>query len=123
MKRPAGFTILSIFLCWLAIAGFTNAATQYNSGHESRLIAILAFFYGVTSLTSAVGLWKLKAWAYRSFLAWSIVVVATMLAFQFGSYGIYRTPLLIFLGFSFIILALLALVARYIWKNLRATNN
>ncbi len=119
LKRPTGFTILSLLLGWLAVAGFANAVIHFKSNHGSILMGALAFFYGVTALTSTIGLWKLKSWAYRSFLAWSIVVVATLLAFQFG---MYRTPLLAFLGFSALILVLLAMVAIYIKNNLPATS-
>ena len=120
MKRPTGFTILSLFLGWLAIAGFANIMIQLKSAHGSKLMAILAFCYGATAITSAFGLWKLKSWAYGSFLAWTIVVVTILFTLQFGLYGMFRAPLLLFLCFTVFILVLLTLLARYIKKNLQA---
>ncbi|AGF77046.1 hypothetical protein UWK_00463 [Desulfocapsa sulfexigens DSM 10523] len=121
MKRPTGFTVISLILGWFAIGAFANGAMQLNAEHGSKIMAILAFSYGVTALASTVGLWKFKKWAYHSFLVWSLIVVATMLNLQFGMYGMYRAPFIAFLGFSVFILALLTFAVLYIKKNLTNT--
>ena len=118
MKRPTGFTILALFLAWVGIAGFVKVAIQFNSDHGTILMTLLAFLYGTTALATTIGLWKLKEWSYKSFIVWSIVVVAMMLTFQFGEYGMYRASMVPFLVFSVLVISLLYVLARYIKKNL-----
>jgi len=120
LKRPTGFTILSLFLGWVGIAGFVKVAMQFSSAHGTILMTILAFLYGSTAIATTIGLWKLKEWSYKTFIVWSIVVVAMMLTFQFGEYGMYRTSMVAFLVFSVLVLFLLYVLARYIKKNLSA---
>lgn len=42
-----------------------------------QLVRLGALTYGLTAAVAAIGLWKLRRWAFVAFLAWVIVVVST----------------------------------------------
>ena len=112
-KRPIGFSILAILLWWLTLAGVANAALPMGVMHPAW-----AFAYAVSAFIAALGLWKVRAWAFHAFLTWSAVVVFMMFAMQHGSLQI---PLLKFATFACLILILLSSGAIYIKKTLRKT--
>ena len=104
-QRPLGITILSLILGWLAVAGFGNAivwnlqivrdlARQIpNSGTASRMplggpmLTIVLLAYGATAAASCIGLWRMKAWAHRAYLAWCAVVLVSGIGMAFLSYA------------------------------------
>jgi len=112
-KRPIGFTILAIILWWLTLGGIANAALHMGGMHPIWPLA-----YAVTAFVAALGLWKVKAWAFQAFLAWSTVVVLVMFVMQHGH---FKVPLPMFIGFACFMLVLLSLGAFYIKKTIIKT--
>ena len=111
MKRPVGFTILALVLCWLALAGFGNAFVGPAQGG----FRVLAMIYGIAAISSAVGLYKMSAWANTALSIWAGVMVLTMIVMQLGQ---YRAALPVFVGFACIVLFLLWLIIRYVKRTL-----
>lgn len=112
MKRSAGITIVAILLFFLSFAAFGNLLAGIEP--KTSITKAITALYGLSALTTAIGLWKLKSWTFKSYLVWMVVIICTLLDFQFGRYGIYRAPIGIFAGFSVLVLTILGLLARYI---------
>ena len=112
-KRPIGFSILAIFLWWLTLAGVANAALPLGSMHPAWAVA-----YALTAFIAALGLWKVRVWAFHAFLTWSAVVVFIMFTMQFGG---LQAPFLKFAIFACFIVILLSLGAIYIKRTLKKT--
>jgi uncharacterized membrane protein len=83
---------MSLLLGWLAVAGFINAfawkaaALAFDETLPPRLsvfidaaqswgFTILALAYGLTALAAAIGIWRLRPWMARAFMAWSLAVL------------------------------------------------
>ena len=110
MKRPIGFTILAFFLCWLAVAGIGNVVV----GPAQGILRLFALAYAITAIITAIGLWKMKSWAYTAYLAWAGVVIVTMIVMQLGH---YKVAWLSFLGFACLVVLLLWLLASYVKRT------
>ena len=83
MKRPFGITICALLLGWLAIAGFGNGWIIL-SGQISELpksIGLIAFFYGITALSSTIGLWRMKPWGIIAVRSWMAVCLLFLIVF------------------------------------------
>jgi hypothetical protein len=122
--RSPGATLLALALSWLSIAGFGNAAIYVSGIHLSTMspaLAVAALFYGIAAAFAAFGLWFLKPWAPRAFLAWSACVLLTGVGFALSA------PASLVLGgpwsmalFSCVAAILLALLYRYVRGVVRA---
>jgi len=110
IKRPIGLTILALMLWWL-----TFAVIVYGFSHKDSLGTILPLSYAVTAFMSALGLWRMRAWAFNTFLAWIFVDVMMMLVMQ---RGLYELPLPEFTGFVLFMVLLLSACAFYIKRSL-----
>lgn len=93
MRRPTGFVILALLTGWLALAGFANAAVMMlpaaqEAGFGSPLLALGAVIYGGAAAAAAAGLWQVRPWALRAYLAWvgSVVLIELLFVFTFGRY-------------------------------------
>jgi hypothetical protein len=81
-----------LILGWLAIAGFGNAVVwrtakrsfqmpesspiwRFLEAASSPLFTVLALCYGATALAACVGIWRMRPWMDKAFLAWAIAVV------------------------------------------------
>lgn len=111
MKRPLGFTIMALFLGWLALAGIGNALI----GPAQGLLRFFALAYAIAAIATAIGLWKMRSWTFTAYLAWAGVVMLTMIAMQLGP---YRVALPAFVGFFCFILLLLWSLANYVKRTL-----
>jgi len=79
LKRPLGFTLLALALAWVSIGGFGLAywaATTQTGSVTSLAFGALGIVYGVSSLWSAVGLWRVRAWAWHPLLVWALASLA-----------------------------------------------
>ena len=98
---------MALALGWLAIAGIGNAFI----GPAHGIIRFLALIYAITAIVAAIGLWKMRMWAFPAYLIWAMAVILTMIAMQFGQ---YKTNFLIFAGFGCFVIFLLWLLAKYV---------
>jgi len=90
--RPAGLTAVSVVLGFLAIGALLDATFMpialLNLGPRlpsspfrvswaiaCAAIAITAAIYGTCGLAASIGLWKMRPWAPRAYLAWLVSVV------------------------------------------------
>lgn len=114
-KRPIGFTFIAFILFWLGIAAFGGlfAFSQQTLFHK-----VINAGYGLTALATAIGLWKLKDWVLKAYLAWCSSVVLLMLYMQFGAYGLYRTSMTGFITFAVIVSLMLTGIRMYITKKI-----
>jgi hypothetical protein len=111
MKRPVGFTIMALILGWLALAGAGNAFV----GPAQGLLRFFALAYAIAACVAAVGLWRMRSWAFAAYLVWAGVVLLTMIAMQLGR---YRVALPAFAGFACFVILLLWLLANYVKRSL-----
>ena len=114
MKRPVGFTILSLFLFWLTVGAIASLLTGYKTSD----MKILVVAYGVTSCIAALGLWRVKDWASKAFLTWAVVVLLLAFDLQFGAAGMFHLPMIAFIPWIVFVLLLLYLPAKYIRNRL-----
>ena len=114
MKRPFGFTLLSLFLLSLSFAAVGNLLVGYKTWDMKILIAA----YGLTAFAAALGLWRFKEWAYRAFCSWSVVVLLLNFDLQFGAAGMFHLPIIAFIPWTVFVLLLLYLPAKYIRNRL-----
>lgn len=134
VQRPAGAMVLALLLGWLSIGGFGNAViwrsvsgafdqslppqlAAFIAALQSPLWTILSLAYGVTALAAAIGIWQLRSWMSSAFLAWSVVVIATLVWLS------YAMPLessggrvLAIVFFILFMAGLLAVLYRYVAK-------
>jgi hypothetical protein len=116
MKRPIGFTILALVLGWLAFAGVGNAIF----GPAQGIMRFFAIAYGIAAIMVAIGLWKMKDWAFVAFLTWAGVVVIMMIAMQCWE---FRIAMPSFIGFACFVVILLWLLATYVKRTLSRMSN
>ena len=97
-QRPTGVTVASLLFGWLAIAGFGNAVVWNQPqilAAQPQLVLTLGgtFFtvaavaYGVTALATCIGLWRMKSWALRAYLAWSAAALTLALLFALSGFA------------------------------------
>ncbi len=114
MKRKFGASILAGVLAFLSVVGFGNAYAMFaEPGYGAPVLGILALLYGIAAFASAVGLWRMRKWAYRAFLSWVAVVLLMSVVMQL-SY--IHLPWLQWLGFWAVAGTGLWLLARYVRK-------
>jgi hypothetical protein len=123
MKRPIGFTFLSLLFTWFAVAGVAFAwvaprtdPAQMAAFHLSApIMSAIGITYGVTAGAVAISVWRMASWAPRAVLAWGATLFVAMLAFQ-AMIGVAGEPwwlvLLPYIAFGGLILALLRYVRR-----------
>jgi hypothetical protein len=114
MQRPLGATILAVSLVVLALAGFGNAyvmVTEFEYG--APILAAVAFMYGISALSAAIGVWRRKPWAYPAFLLWAAVAFFGAVAFQLL---IAQLAWIKVAGFLLVLGLVLYFVARYVRK-------
>lgn len=114
MKRPVGFTILSLILFWLTIGALANFFMSYKTLDIKALIVA----YGLTACAAAIGLWRFEDWAYKAFLSWSVVVLLLNFDLKFGAAGMFDLPMVAFIPYTGIVVFLLYLLVRYIRSQL-----
>jgi hypothetical protein len=96
--RPAGATLLALALGWLAIAGFGNALVWRKLPHGADapvlprlssavealrppVLSALALVCGITACIACIGVWRLRPWKARAFLAWSASAIVLVMWF------------------------------------------
>jgi hypothetical protein len=92
-QRPKGATIVALLLGWLAIGGFGNAfmwqvvggsmdvprnspAARFLELAQGPMLPVLTLLYGVTALAACIGIWRMRPWMDKAFLAWGISLAA-----------------------------------------------
>ena len=130
-SRPTGVTVLALVLGWLGIGGFGNALvwsvtpaakqlgtlTKVGSlGIGTPTFTVIAVLYGVFAFASAVGLWLMRSWTSRAYLAWSAVVLL-LFAFYFWHGAGGFAPLAVDVGFFLLIALLLGAGYLYVRKH------
>jgi hypothetical protein len=100
-ERPAGATLLALALGWFAIAGFGNALVWRRLPHggdvpvsprlsaavdalQPPVLSALALICGITACIASIGVWRLRPWKARAFLAWSTSVIVLVTWFVFA---------------------------------------
>jgi hypothetical protein len=100
-RRSAGATLLALALGWFAIAGFGNALVWRRLQHgadapvsprlfaavdalQPPVLSALALICGVTACIASIGVWRLRPWKARAFLAWSTSVIVLVMWFVFA---------------------------------------
>jgi hypothetical protein len=116
LKRPRGFTILSLLLLYLAVVGTAKGIKLIAP--YGYIPASLSVIYGLTAMASAIGLWIFRPWALHATITWSITALLLMFNMQFGLNGIYTMPLHLFLSFTFFVILLLWLLLYYVKSRL-----
>jgi uncharacterized membrane protein (DUF2068 family) len=82
MQRPTGFTILAALLAWLSLSGlaFTLVAPGLPLPVAQRLaLGGFGAAYFVSAASTAVGLWLMRRWACRTYLAWAACSLVAVL--------------------------------------------
>ena len=76
MKRPVGITLLSIYLGYLVSRGFEHWQTVSHSPltHPDVTLDLLRVAIMLAAGFAAVGLWRMRSWAFRA-VAWFAALV------------------------------------------------
>src|SRR4051795_11887816 len=90
MKRPAGFTVLSLISGWLALGGFAMAWAAPRvppdqlrlAGLSPSIMTAGGLAYCISAFSTSVGLWRSSTWAPRAILAWGACTLLFLLSFQ-----------------------------------------
>ena len=119
-KRTPGITALSLFLGLPALAGFANLYIMMtNQNYGTNAISYVLLAYDFIALITCVGLWKMKPWAYNSFLLWCSAVITYSFIFQFFIYGMLLWQFALYLLF---IGSILFALSRYVKRTLRVSH-
>ena len=95
VNRPIGATVLAVIFGLLGVAGILNALIWplafYGSSlsvdlpqlplWRSPVVPILALGYGISALAFAWGLWGLRRWTLRAYIAWIVCLILLTLFF------------------------------------------
>jgi hypothetical protein len=75
MRRPAGITILSLLLGWLAVAGTLNAWFIFSGDVPDLgpIFGTAALIYAACAFLACLALWKMKPWALAALNIWMAV--------------------------------------------------
>ena len=111
MKRPVGFTVLAVVLCWVAVPGVCNALI----GPARGVFRLLALAYAINAVVTAVGLWMARKWAFTAFLSWGGVMMLNMAGLQQVQVG---APWPLFCVSACFAILLVSLLAFYIRRTL-----
>lgn len=108
MKRPNGITFLSLVLGWLTMGGFGNAWVILTGKFNlPPILGYLALAYGIATLFSCIGLWRMKKWSLFALRSWMVVCTILLVVFYIGAIDrilekyIGAIAFSIFLGFIF----------------------
>jgi hypothetical protein len=129
-RRPIGATFLALALGWLALGGFGNAlvwraANESFRGAESSplarfleaasspLFTIIALTYGGTALAACIGIWRMRPWMTKAFIAWGIAVTVT------GAWMVWAIPADLLLGGTIVGVAFVCACTALIWVGYR----
>ena len=116
MKRPRGFTFISLFLLYIFIAGIVKGI-QFAASYGIAP-GIICFFYGLSAMVAAIGLWLFSRWAFHALIIWSISVLLMLFNYQYGPNGYYAS-LYFFIPYAIIVSILLVLLIYYVQKKLK----
>ena len=81
MKRGLGITILGILLVWLSLGGFAVAAwasvidSRWGFRGPTLFVGVL---YGLSALSSGLGLLRGRTWALTPLKGWAAATVAVV---------------------------------------------
>jgi len=115
-----------LILGWLAIAGFGNAVVwrsakesfqvseaspllHFVEAMSSPLFTVLALAYGATALAACVGIWRMRPWMAKAFLAWALAVVTL------GIWMIVAIPSELLLGGKVAGISFVIAIAALLW--------
>ena len=78
MKRPLGATILAVCLGSIAIGQLSTLSrrTFWPLSEPEHVVEILAAVAAVVAGVGAIGLWRLRPWAFQSVVAFGALIVA-----------------------------------------------
>jgi len=116
LKRPRGFTILSLFLAFVTVGGIAKGlhlASEYGN-----VPGILGLFYGLSAVTLAICLWLFRPWAFHAAIVLSISVLLWLFNWQYGLKGKYALPVHFFILYAIFICLLLVLLIYYVQRKL-----
>jgi len=128
--RPIGAALLALVLGWLAVAGFGNALMwraarasfqlpetsplwRFIEAASSPLFSLLAFAYGATALASCIGIWRMRPWMGKAFLAWAVAVTAL------GMWMVWAIPRELLLGGTIAGIAFVGVCVALLWAAYR----
>jgi hypothetical protein len=114
LKRPRGFTVLSLLFVFVSVGSIGTAIRLSES--DGSIPKILAFVYCLAALVSAMGLWTCRRWAFHAAIIWSITALLRIFNMQFGSDTTYALPLQFFILYALILSTLCVLLLYYV-KN------
>jgi hypothetical protein len=121
MKRPAGITLLCLFLGWLTLAGVGNAyfiLTNQFAGLPTYL-GFFAAVYAITAFVACVGLWRMKRSGLYGLRAWMIVCLSMLIAMIPSFSGVALGGIVGIFIFSLFVAVLFWLVHRYVVSHLQ----
>ena len=122
-KRTLGITVLSLFLGLKSLNGFVYFYEIMANPNYSMLaisyVDLVVLVGGIIALITCVGLWKMKPWAYNSFLLWCAAVIAFSFIFQFYIFGMLLWQFALYILF---IGTILFAIARYVRRVLRVSH-
>jgi hypothetical protein len=121
MKRPLGFTLLSLLFAWLALAGLMLAwATplvppkQLHAIHLSPQVMVVGgLACGASALWACVALWRSSTLASRAVAAWGICSILFMVSFQ-AMVATAEDPLWLIVLANVLLLTFIAFLYRYV---------
>jgi hypothetical protein len=82
MQRPTGFTVFAALLVWLSLSGLALALVPLGvplSAAQRLLLRAFGAAYFGSAISTALGLWLMRPWAYRAYVAWAACSLGAML--------------------------------------------
>jgi uncharacterized membrane protein (DUF2068 family) len=89
-------------------------------GPAQGIMRFLGIAYAVASFSAAIGLWKMRDWAFVAFLAWAGVAVVIMFVMQLWPARIAMSS---FVGFACFVVIILLMSATYVKITLKRMSN
>ena len=127
-KRPLGITGRSLVLVYVAFAALASVmvipkdfvsmsplALRVSPATAGALLFITSLGCAATALTAAIGLWRMRTWAPRAFLAWIWAVCSLTATFL----AVMRFPPDAALLFEGVFIAFMSTLFSHGWRYIR----
>lgn len=124
VKRPGGFTVLSLMFGWLSIAGFLNAWGGLSGAFEvmPKPVAFLALIYAIAAGAAAIQLWRFRPSAIIAIRSWMAVCGLFIITLSFFFWNMILGGSIGLLSFGVFVGALFFFLDRYVQRKLVVAN-
>jgi hypothetical protein len=119
MKRPVGFTVLSLVTGVSTINGIAGSWGMLSGafGDFPLILGVILLCYGLAAGATTIALWRCQLWALPAMRAWMALFFIFILTFVYQFNSMFLDSFVGLAGFLLFIAALFFLLDRYVRRK------